>query len=279
MSSKERKGGIKNMKAISFVIPVYNEEQRIKKTFAALKMLSLPRGLILDEIIFVNDGSMDGTLDQISNLKSQIEEILKTKVTVISHQPNRGKGYAVRQGMLVSRADYTLFFDADISTPLSEIKKFVPFISKNVDVIIGTRKNGESTVIKHQPLFREILGKVYTKITKLALGLAVSDFTCGFKAFRKDASFRIFSKSKVSGWCYDAEIIFLAKRQHFTYAEKAVLWANEEHSKVNLYKAIPQTLWDLFFIRWEHELTPRLFEFAKNVALRYGSKVTPSKAA
>src|SRR4051812_34597977 len=109
---------IENMKSVSFVIPVYNEAKRLRKTFAALEPLSLPRGFALDEIIFVNDGSTDTTLTQLRTWKMTQR---KQNITLITYQANMGKGYAIRQGMTKSTADYTLFFDADISTPLSEI--------------------------------------------------------------------------------------------------------------------------------------------------------------
>lgn len=244
------------MKTISFVIPVYNEEKRIAKTFMALSQTKLPRGLILSKVIFVNDGSSDQTPRLISNFKKRSK--LGKKVTIISYFPNRGKGFAVKQGMLETKSDYTLFFDADMSTPLSEIRKFLPFFEKGIDAVIGTRKNGKSTVIIHQPKYREILGKGFTYLTKLALNLDVTDFTCGFKAFSKRSINQIFDKAIINGWGYDAEIIFLAKKYGFTISEKAVIWANDDRTKVKIYEAVPRTLLELYKIRWTHSVKPLL---------------------
>jgi dolichyl-phosphate beta-glucosyltransferase len=108
----------------------------------------MPEGLTLEEIIFVNDGSTDSTKFQISNFKLKIEK--KTKVKLITYKQNMGKGHAIRKGMLASKSDYTLFFDADMSTPLSELKRFIPGMQKGLDVVIGTRKNGHSTVVVHR---------------------------------------------------------------------------------------------------------------------------------
>ncbi len=246
------------MKTLSFVIPIYNEKDRIKKTFKALYELELPRGLDLKQIIFVNDGSSDNSVIILQNEKTALEKKLKTTVKIISYVQNKGKGYAIKQGMLASKADYTLFFDADISTPLSEIKKFVPFINNGVDVIVGTRKNGESTVIKHQPLYRELLGKAFTRFTQLILGLDVTDFTCGFKAFSKQSLLPIFSKSRINRWGYDAEILYLAKKNKLSLVEKSVVWSNDDRSKVNLLSAIPQTFLDLAMIQWKHAMQPSL---------------------
>lgn len=232
------------MKTISFVIPVYNEEKRLENTFKALEELQLPRGLQLREIIFVNDGSTDKTGIKIKNHTRGARPY-----TLISYKKNKGKGYAVRQGMLASTSDYTLVFDTDISTPLSELEKFMPFMEKNIAVIIGTRKNGKSTVIAHQPLLRESMGHVFTFIAKVILQTNVSDFTCGFKAFSAPARTYIFSQSTINGWAFDGEALFLAKKGGFVVREKPVIWSNQSGSKVTLFKAIPQTLFELLLIR------------------------------
>ena len=245
-----------NMKTISFVIPVYNEENRIEKTFQALRNLSLPKDLILESIIFVDDGSDDNSKSKIQNSKLAIEKKTNAKVAIVSYKKNRGKGYAVRQGMFESKSDYTLFFDADISTPLGEINKFIPSIKKEIDVIIGTRKNGKSTVIKHQPLYREILGKGFTYFTKFFLNLQVTDFTCGFKAFSKRAKEKIFKRAIIDGWSYDPEIILIAKKFNFKMQEVPVLWSNDDRTKVNLFKDMPKIIVELFKIKYEHTLRP-----------------------
>ncbi len=150
------------MVTISFVIPLFNEEKRIGKLFEALTSVRIPRGLKLEKVIFVNDGSKDTTLQSLTSFTKK-GHTFETKI--ITYKENRGKGHAIKLGMLEASSDYTLFFDADISTPLSELTKFVPHIKKNIEVIVGTRKNGKSTVIVHQPKYREFLGKGFTLIT------------------------------------------------------------------------------------------------------------------
>jgi dolichyl-phosphate beta-glucosyltransferase len=242
------------MNTLSFVIPVYNEEQRIQKTFWALKELRLPRGLTLEKIIFVDDGSQDATLMLLKKAKKTLENIMKKKgykatVTILSYANNRGKGYAVTTGMKASDSDYTLFFDADMSTPLSEIKKIQPFIANGVEVIIGTRKNGKSTVVRHQPLVRELLGKGFTFLTQRILNTYVTDFTCGFKAIKRNAKNVIFARTTIERWSYDAEILFLAQKSGFSMQEVPVVWSNDDRSKVNLLIDIPKTLLELVMIR------------------------------
>jgi dolichyl-phosphate beta-glucosyltransferase len=253
------------MKTISFVIPVYNEEKRLQTTFFALRNFNVPQDLKLREVIFVNDGSTDNTSFKIENAKLSLGKKLKAKVKIISYAQNKGKGYAVKQGMLAASSDYALFFDADMSTPLSELKKFMPYIRENEDVIIGTRKNGQSTVLIHQPKLREMLGRSFTLLTKFVLQLDVTDFTCGFKAFSKEAKNKIFRASKINTWGYDAEILFLANKYKFPIQEKSVTWSNDKETKVKLYKAIPQTFLELFLIYWYHEIKPALLFIPENL--------------
>ncbi len=247
---------IKPFITISIVIPVYNESLRLYKTFHALETLCLPSVLKLEEIIFVDDGSTDNSKVNIQKVcrssakaKGQIEQKTKAKVTLISYPVNKGKGYAVRQGMLASKSEYTIFFDADISTPLFELNKFLPAMKKNTPVIIGTRKNGTSTVVVHQPLYRELLGHVFTLLSKIILNTWVTDFTCGFKAISKPAKNAIFPQTVIDRWGYDAEICFLAKKLKFTVQEIPVVWSNDAASRVQIINDSLRTFLELIQIR------------------------------
>lgn len=274
------------MKTISFVIPVYNEEKRLSKTFKALEKLQPPRGrlalsgvegLKLEEVIFVDDGSNDRTLLEIRHWKLEIEKKLKTQINLLSYTQNQGKGFALRMGMLASSSDYTLFFDADVATPLSQLSKFVPYMKKSIDVIIGTRKNDQSSILKHQPFPREMLGQGFTRLARFILQTRVSDFTCGFKAFSKKAKEGLFSKMIINGWGFDAEALFLAKRLNLEVLEVPVLWADDQQTKVRLWKAVPQTLLELFLILWYHQLLQDIRFLANWVRLRYHYRLILSR--
>lgn len=182
----------------------------------------------------------------------------------MSYNQNQGKGYAVRQGMLAATGDYAFFFDADMSTPLEQIEKFLPHMENHIDVIIGTRKNGESTVIRHQPVYREWIGKCFTILARFILQIDVTDFSCGFKAFSKSARLTVFPCSIVNGWGFDAEILFLTKIMGLTLAEKAVTWTNDVNTKVNLVRAIPQTLQDLIRIHWTYTIKRYSFQLSRS---------------
>lgn len=238
------------MKSISIIIPVFNEEKRLEKTFKALKALSLPRGLRLEEVIFVDDGSTDKTF-------SMLGEFRRTQnlpITMVSYKQNKGKGYAVKKGISEARGDFALLFDADISTDLSELSKFMKHIKNGEDVIIGTRKNGYSTIVKRQPLIRELMGRVFTIFTQIALSMKVTDFTCGFKLFSKKAYKQIFKTCQINGWGYDAEILFLASKHNFTIREVSVIWSNDNATKVVLYKAIPKSIYEILKIVAIHRI-------------------------
>ena len=186
---------------------------------------------------------MDGTKKLIENFRSDIN------VKLVSCEKNRGKGFAVRRGMLEANNDYALFLDADMSTPLGELKKFAPFMEQGAHVIIGTRKAAGARILKHQPFLRQKMGEVYTALANLATGARVSDFTCGFKCFSMEAIHKIFPYARIDRWSYDAEILYLARLCNLKIHEVPVLWTNDEDSRVRLGKDALQSFTDLLKIR------------------------------
>jgi dolichyl-phosphate beta-glucosyltransferase len=238
------------MNTLSIVIPVYNEEKRLQFAFKALEKGLNFDGIKVEEVIFVNDGSKDNTLQILKETKGVLEKSANVAVAIISYRKNKGKGYAVRKGMLASKADYTLLMDVDMSTPLNQIKKFIPAMTEGKNVVIGTRKGKISMVGVHQPWHRELLGKGFTLFTQVLLNTYVSDFTCGFKAFSMKAKDAIFNDARINRWSYDAEILFLAKRAGYDIVEVPVKWNDRSGSKVKLQFVIFETLFDLFRIRY-----------------------------
>jgi dolichyl-phosphate beta-glucosyltransferase len=245
------------MKTLSLVIPVYNEEARLVKTFTALERIRLPRGIRLSTIIFVDDGSRDATATEIRAWQKYHTALTSVQTKLIQYDKNRGKGNAVRIGMLSSKTDYTLFCDADISTPFTMLSKFTPFMENGIPVLIGTRKNGRAVIKKHQSWYRELLGRGYTFLSQALLGAwIVSDFTCGFKMFSKEAKEIIFHRVTSNGWGFDSEVLFLALKHRFKITEVPVVWSADNRSKVHVIIAIPQTLFDLVRIRIVHDIMP-----------------------
>ena len=234
---------MKQNKYLSIIIPFYNEEKRIKSLSKICDFLRKQQ--FTSELIFVNDGSVD-------NSKKEIKKYLKNlkfkNYKFISYKQNKGKGYAIREGMLSATGDYRLFTDIDLSTPIEEFNKFKPFLNK-YDLVIGSRKRRGAILIRRQSEFREKLGKGFTLISQIALGLNLTDFTCGFKCFSADAAQAIFSRQKIKRWGFDSEILFLAKKLHFSIKEVPVIWENDSETKVKLPQDIITSLSDLFKIR------------------------------
>lgn len=227
---------------LSIVIPCYNEAKRLPRARAVIsQFFPMPSELV--EIVLVNDGSRDDTAAVMADWKGQDE-----RVRLLSHVPNRGKGYAIRRGMRAATADWVLFMDADMATPMAMWERFRPHLAE-ASVLIGTRKGTGSEITKHQPWLRENMGKVFTTLSNLMLGLNLTDFTCGFKAFRRDACQAIFSRQTLNDWSYDSEILFLVGHLHYDIREVAVSWQNDDDTKVRLLRATLAALGGLFKIR------------------------------
>lgn len=246
------------MLSISVLVPVFNEVARLPIVVEAL-LHQWPRNFSLKEVVFVNDGSTDQTLRLLKQVASHLRSALNVKVKIISYADNRGKGYAVKQGMQAATSEWLLLTDVDMSTPFSELKKFVGKRDQLGDVVIGTRKNGHSTVTVAQPWHRQLLGRVFTGLARLILGLPVTDFTCGFKLFKREAYQAMATSMVVERWGYDAEILFLAKKNGFAIREVPVTWANDQRTKVSLLQDALRSLVDLLTIRlndWRGIYTP-----------------------
>lgn len=227
-----------NMVDLSIVIPAYNEEDLIEDTLVKVKK-ELQKLKIKWEIIVVDDGSHDET-------SKIVKKISKVKLIKLKH--NQGKGAALRSGMLAAKGAKIIFMDADLSVPL----KFIKPMHKNLkssDVVIGTRRTKKSKIVVHQPVIRESLGRVFTKLTQFMTSTNLSDYTCGFKGFSRKSAQKIFSVALIDRWAYDSEIMFLAGKFGYKISELPVEWYNREASKVDLKSAIVTSLRDLFVIR------------------------------
>lgn len=225
---------------LSIIIPVYNEHSRIQKLSAVIDYLKTQD--FTWEVLVVNDGSKDDTLKVLNSIPKP------PSVIVISYPTNRGKGYAIKTGMLQASGVYRLFMDIDLSTPIQEFEKFKPLLSQN-PILIATRKTSNAQLIKHQPLLRELLGKAFTNLSKFILGVNVSDFTCGFKCFSKDAAILIFSKATIERWGFDSEILYIATINQIPIREVPVSWENDPSSKVKFPQDLIRSLTDLITIK------------------------------
>lgn len=234
----------KSSPELSIIIPLYNEAPRLRKTFAALLCFAEARLLRSFEVVFVDDGSRDRSAELVRGFAARFEP-----ARLVSHTENRGKGAAVRTGMLAAHGAWRLFADADMATDFLEFRKFLPLLTSGAPVVIGSRRIADARILVRQPRLREAMGSVYTALANLFTGAGVSDFTCGFKCFNASAAEAIFSRSVIARWSYDAEILFLARRLGFTITEVPILWSNDGATRVRLWKDAPRSFFDLLYIR------------------------------
>lgn len=230
---------------LSIVIPLYNESKRLHTLPEILEYFH--RQSFKSEIILVNDGSDDDTLKKLRGFQ------LDNNSRIITYKQNRGKGYAIKTGMLASKGSYRLFMDIDLSTPIQEFEKFLAHL-QNFHIVIGSRKLKASRLITRQPKLREHLGKAFTFFSQVVLELPLSDFTCGFKCFSKEAAEEIFSRQTIYRWGFDSEILFIGYRKGFSIKEIPVTWKNDINSKVKFPQDIISSANELMKIRINHTL-------------------------
>jgi dolichyl-phosphate beta-glucosyltransferase len=227
---------------ISIIVPAYNEHRRISKTLETINDYFL-RTPLTRQIIVVDDGSDDGTLEVVENLKKDISDL-----RLIAYYPNRGKGHAIKKGIEESRGEYLLFTDADNSTPIEEFAKFYPLLRDN-HVVIGSRYLSGSTIVVKQPRYRVIIGRWGNKLIQFFLLDGVEDTQCGFKAFQHDAAKQIFSRMRVNRFGFDIEILSIARLLNFTVKEMPVSWYNSPESRIRPIKDALRTFGELIYIK------------------------------
>ncbi len=213
---------------LSVIIPSYNEEHRIGHTLLSVSEF-LKKQPYDYEILVINDGSKDGTAAVSRGLGAQVPNL-----RLVDNQENHGKGWVTRQGMLEAAGDVRVFMDADNSTKIDEITKFLPYFDQGFDVVLGSRRITGSNVAKDQNRLREFLGWVFRTIVHTLVPVGVTDTQCGFKAFTASATTAIFPKQTIFRWAFDVEILALARRSKLKIKELPITWVNDEASHVKL---------------------------------------------
>lgn len=232
------------IKEISVIIPCFNEQNRILETLIDT-IYYCDRHFKNYEIIIVNDGSTDETAEIIK--ETQIS-VYKNKVKLISYEPNQGKGFAVRLGLLSAKYDYALFMDADGSTKIEEIEKLDQYI-KDYELVIGSRNLETSVITQYQTPMRIFSGKMFSKLTQFILKTKIKDTQCGFKLFYMPFMEKILGKCKINRFSFDAEIIFLTEKNKLNIKEVGIIWENDINTKVHFLRDSTRMLYDLIRIR------------------------------
>ena len=211
---------------LSVVIPAYNEEKRLpatlKKTVAYLERQSYSW-----EIVVVNDGSSDGTDAVVLAMRVQ-----EPRVRLLKYGANRGKGYAVRYGMLHTSGQYRLFMDADNSTTIDHVEQFMPYFSGGFDVVIGSRDVPGADIAVHQSWLKEKLGDLGNLWIQFWAVPGIKDTQAGFKIFSARAAEDVFPRLTLHRWAFDIEALAVALQLGYNIVERPIRWVNDVDSKV-----------------------------------------------
>lgn len=234
---------------LSIIIPAYNEEERLPKTIENILAFleKEKRAIEKYELIIVNDASTDNTVEGIIKIKKRIEKN-KQLIKIISNASNKGKGYSVKRGLLEAKYHFSLFTDADLSTPIEELKTFLQY-TQTYDIIIGSRNLPESKRLIKQPWLRSTLGKIFPSIVNLILQLNIKDTQCGFKLLNKKAVNAVIPQLTIERFAFDVELLYIAKKQQLKIKELPVIWINAEGSKVHPIKDAVHMFKDVITIK------------------------------
>ena len=230
---------------LSVVIPAYNEALRIGGTLEKVRAYLDTRGFPC-ELIVVDDGSRD---EMPELLAGYCERHPATRV--LRNEPNRGKGYSVRRGVLEARGQFVLFTDADLSAPIEETNKLLAAIEREqADAAVGSRALDRRLIGVRQPWRRETAGRVFNVLVRIFTGLRIQDTQCGLKLFRKDTTRRAFELQTVTGFGFDPELLFLIEHLGGKISEVPVRWNDNPATKVHFLRDSTRMFLDLLALRW-----------------------------
>ena len=226
---------------LSIIIPAFNEAERLPETLrkinAYLSAQDFPT-----EIIVVENGSTDGTYTIANDMQGEI-----CCLTVL-HENRRGKGWAIRQGMLKACGEYRFICDADLSMQIEEIANFMPPVELNAPIAIGSRE-APGSVRYDEPQYRHLIGRAFNWLVRILLLPGLNDTQCGFKLFREDAANAIFPRLTIFGWTFDVEALFIARKLGFKIVEIPIHWHHHPQSTVKVLRDSFQMGIDLLKIR------------------------------
>jgi dolichyl-phosphate beta-glucosyltransferase len=230
---------------LSLVIPAYNEQNRLPVTFQQIRE-HITRWAFPFELIVVVEPSQDRTLKLAREEARSLPNLV-----VLTDSKRRGKGFAVRSGMLQAHGSYIFFSDADLSTPLEDLDKALALLQhdQSIDVLVGNRQHPNSQIVQYQSMMRECMGKVFNRMVRALAGLNLSDTQCGFKGFRHRAAKEIFGRQRTDGFSFDVEVLLLAKAMNFSVVETPVRWKNSPVSHVRIVEDSLRMLRDVAGVR------------------------------
>lgn len=250
-----------NQPDLSIVIPAYNEAARLPKNLKKLKRWLDSAGFTAEVVVVVEKSK-----DQTATLARRVVKD-DARFKIVANKQQRGKGYAVRQGVKRASGKYVLFMDADFSTSLKCIKSFMNYFAQNpkVDVIIGSRQHQSSHISLRQNYLRQNMGRIFNFIIQQVILSGIKDTQCGFKAFTGNAARQIFSLQKFNGFAFDVELLYMADWLNHRVAVLPVTWTNSPSSKVRMTTSTLHMLKDAFVLRWQMGQKRHLTPYEKEV--------------
>lgn len=228
---------------LAVIVPAYDEADRIVPTLQRLADYFSGQDYSWS-VTVVSDGSRDATPQLARDFAAQ-----HPGFTADHYEPNRGKGFAVRRGILQAQAEWVLFSDADLATPIEEVEKLWAAVSDRVPIAIGSRPLKESRLEVRQPWYRELAGRLFNLLVQTLAVRGIQDTQCGFKLFRIDVARDIFERSKVDRFGFDFEALVIASDLGYPIAEVPVVWRHQEGSKVVLMRDGPEMIRQLVRLR------------------------------
>lgn len=226
---------------LSIVLPAHNEEVRLPKTLDEIEAFVQAQPYPV-EVVLVENGSSDRTLELAREYAARQPYLL------VIHEEQRGKGRAVRTGMLAARGEYRIFCDVDFSMPVAEINQFIPPVLPASEVTIGSRE-APGAVRYGEPYYRHLSGRVFNTLVRWIALPGLQDTQCGFKCFRGDIAAEIFPLQTNNGWTFDVEVLFIARQRGYHIVEVPIPWYFNPESKVRLLQDSWKMVLDLISFR------------------------------
>ncbi len=227
---------------LSIIIPAHNEERRLPRALEQIDRFLREWGQPA-EVIVVENGSADRTAEIVEAFAREHPYVR------LIRDPRRGKGRAVRQGMLAARGRYRYICDADLSTPIEEVVKFLPPRLEGFDVAIGSREVTGARRIG-EPMYRHVIGRIFNAIVRLLAVPGFQDTQCGFKMFRGEVAEDLFRSQRLDGMSFDVEVLFIARMRGYRIVEVPVTWYFNPESRVRLLWDSLNMFRELLLIRW-----------------------------
>ncbi|MCB0119910.1 MAG: glycosyltransferase family 2 protein [Anaerolineales bacterium] len=229
-----------NTPFLSIVIPAHNEENRLPRTLEQVfSFLDLQE--YTSEVVVVENASADHTLELAREFSKSHPSLM------VIHEENKGKGNAVRRGMLEAHGEYRFICDADLSMPIEDLSKFLPPVLNDFDIAIGSRE-APGAVRYNEPPYRHIGGRVINLVIRMLILPGLNDTQCGFKCFRAETTESIFHQQTLMGWSFDIELLYLARRNKLKIDEIPIHWYFDPDSKVRAVRDAIRMIGDIFRI-------------------------------